>query len=121
MPCGVTFITNDEAPCIPVQYRGYGELSILLIEFNEAAFNHGIIMTDIHWAFDTAIYDGWFNEGAGQHKDKYLLIGFDRKGNPLEILYNVIDNDTINVFHAMPCRPMFHHLIPKGENNGSND
>jgi hypothetical protein len=44
-----------------------------------------------------------------------LLIGFDRKGNPLEILYNIIDNDTINVFHALRCRNIYYHLIQKEE------
>jgi hypothetical protein len=29
-----------------------------------------------------------------------------------------IDNKTINVFHAMSCRPIFYHLIPKEENYG---
>jgi hypothetical protein len=32
-----------------------------------------------------------------------LLIGFDRNANPLEIFYNVLDHDTIRVFHAMKC------------------
>jgi hypothetical protein len=61
----------------------------IVIEFNDAAFNHDVSKADIRWAFSTAIYDGWFNEGEGQDKDKYLLIGFDRNGNPLEILYNI--------------------------------
>ena len=38
---------------------------------------------------------------------KYLLIGDDRNGNLLEILYNVIDEDSINVFHALKCRSIF--------------
>jgi hypothetical protein len=64
----------------------------------------------------TAKYDGWFNER--DQKDQYLLIGFDLKGNPLEIMYNIIDNETISVFHAMPCRSIFYHLLPKEENYG---
>jgi hypothetical protein len=36
--------------------------------------------------------------------DKYIIIGFDRAGNPLEIMYNQIDDDTANVFHAMKAR-----------------
>jgi hypothetical protein len=44
---------------------------------------------------------------------KNLLIGFDRHANPKaslpEILYNVIDEDTVQVFHAMKCRSA---LIP---------
>ena len=87
-----------------------------IIEFNESAFNHEVSMVDILWAFDNPKYDGWFNER--EQKDQYLLIGFDRKGNPLEIMYNIIDNETISIFHAMPCRSIFFHLLPKEENNG---
>jgi hypothetical protein len=36
--------------------------------------------------------------------NKYLLIGFDTNANLLEILYNVISERYINVFHAMKCR-----------------
>ena len=85
-----------------------------IIEFNDAAFNHDVSKDDIRKAFDTAKYDGWFNER--DQKDQYLLIGFDLKGNPLEIMYNIIDNETISVFHAMPCRSIFYHLLPKEEN-----
>jgi len=83
----------------------------IIIEFNPSAFKHKKSEADIRRAFDTAIYDGWFNEGKGQDMDKYLLIGFDKNGNPLEVLYNMIDNKTINVFHAMECRNIFHHLL----------
>jgi hypothetical protein len=87
-----------------------------IIEFNDAAFNHNVSKDDIRKAFDTAYYDGWFNER--EQKDQYLLIGFYLKGNPIEIMYNIIDNETISVFHAMPCRSIFFHLLPKEENNG---
>jgi predicted cupin superfamily sugar epimerase len=89
------------------------------IEFSPSAFKHNVSEADIRWAFDTAVYDGWFNEG--KDKDRYLLIGFDRKGNPLEILYYFIDDETINVFHAMKCRSIYHHLIRKEGNYGKND
>jgi hypothetical protein len=39
--------------------------------------------------------------------DKYAFVGFDVEGNPLEILYNPVDNATINVFHAMKARRTF--------------
>jgi hypothetical protein len=81
------------------------------IEFNPSAFKHGVTEADIRWAFDTARYDGWFNEGEGPDKNKYLLIGFDRNGNPLEILYNIIDEKTINVFHAMKCGSNYYYLL----------
>jgi hypothetical protein len=31
------------------------------------------------------------------------LIGFDSNANLLEIMYNVIDEQTVRVFHAMKC------------------
>jgi hypothetical protein len=87
----------------------------LAIEYNPAAFKHGVSEADIRWAFDTARYDGWFNGGEGKAKDKYLLIGFDRNGNPLEVMYNFIDEKTINVFHAMKCRNIYYDLIRRKE------
>jgi len=32
------------------------------IEFNPAAFKHGVTEADIRWAFDTARYDGMIDE-----------------------------------------------------------
>jgi len=93
----------------------------IAIEFNPSAFKHGVTEADIRWAFDTAAYDGWFDRGDGLAKDKYLLIGFDRKGNSVEILYNVINSNTVNVFHAMKCRNIYYPLIRKEEHYGKND
>ena len=42
------------------------------------------------------------------------LIGFDRNANPIEILYNVLDNDTVRIFHAMKCRNAFKYLLKNG-------
>jgi hypothetical protein len=36
---------------------------------------------------------------------KYGFIGFNRAGNPIEVFYNPIGEDTIKVFHAMGMRP----------------
>jgi len=41
------------------------------------------------------------------YDNKYLLVGFDTKGNPIEIMYNRIDEEKVNVFHAMKCRKEF--------------
>jgi len=79
------------------------------IEFNQAAFSHNFTEADIRFAFDTARYDGNIEEEEG--KNKYLVVGFDCNALPLEVMYNVIDNNTINVFHAMRCRKKFLHLI----------
>jgi len=87
------------------------------LEFNQAAFIHNVTKEDIKFAFATARYEGSIDEEESDNK--YLVIGFDRKALPLEIMYNVIDENTINVFHAMRCRKNFLHLIKiRGENNG---
>jgi hypothetical protein len=44
-------------------------------------------------------------------EEKRLLIGFDYVGNPVEILYNKLDDGRINVFHAMPCRNIYIPLL----------
>jgi len=45
------------------------------------------------------------------YTNKFLLIGFDLSGNLLEVMYNLADEDTANVFHAMKCRKEFYkHL-----------
>jgi hypothetical protein len=75
----------------------------IVLDFNEAAFRHGISRDDIAHAVKTKIYDA----PLGGFPDKYIVIGFDLKGNPLEIMYNPIDDDTINVFHAMKARRTF--------------
>jgi hypothetical protein len=92
-----------------------GQAVVLEIVFNPSAFKHGCTEADIRWAFDTEKYDGWFKDGDTRVEDQYMLIGFDRKGNPLEILYNIIDDKTVNVFHAMKCRSIYRHLIRKEE------
>jgi propanediol dehydratase small subunit len=87
------------------------------LEFNQAAFIHNVTEEDIRFAFETARYEGSIDEEESDNK--YLVIGFDRKALPLEVMYNVIDETTINVFHAMRCRKNFLHLIKiRGENNG---
>ena len=82
------------------------------IIFNRAAFKHGINEADIRWAVDTAEYDG-LTVDEEDAEDKRLLIGFDRNANPLEIMYNIIDENTINIFHAMKCRKIYYHLIKR--------
>jgi propanediol dehydratase small subunit len=88
-----------------------------VIEFNQAAFTHDITEADIRFALDTARFDGSIDEDESDNK--HLVIGFSRKANPIEIMYNVIDENTINVFHAMKCRKSFLHFIKtRGEDNG---
>jgi len=65
----------------------------VIIEFNEAAFRHNIKREDILCALKNRIYAASI-DGLSE---KYAVIGFDRAGNPLEIMYNLTDDDTITV------------------------
>ena len=70
------------------------------IIFISSAFRHGYTQDDIEWAIETKIYEGLlFGED-----DIYAIVGFDTKGNPIEVFYNIIDDKTIKVFHAMSLR-----------------
>jgi hypothetical protein len=79
---------------------------IIYYFFNEAAFKHGIAEDDICTAFSRTLFDGLI-EG---YDNKFLLTGFDSRGNLLEIMYNLIDVHTANVFHAMRCRKAYRTL-----------
>ena len=78
-----------------------------LIKFNRAAFRHDVTESDILRAFETFIYENPIENAD----NKYLLIGFDLNGNLIEVMYNKIDDDAINVFHAMPCRREYREMI----------
>ena len=73
------------------------------IEFNEAAFKHGITENNIRYAMWHPLHEQLLEA----YINKWLIIGYDTAGNLIEIAYNVIDDDTVNVFHAMPCRNKF--------------
>ena len=77
------------------------------IKFNHAAFRHKAKEADILSAFETYI----FEDPVEGEENKFLLIGFDTKANPIEVMYNRIDGDRINVFHAMPLRAEYEKLL----------
>jgi uncharacterized DUF497 family protein len=85
------------------------------IVFNPAAFKHGVNEADIRMVFDTAKYDGFLAGDDPDAENKHLVIGFDRNANLIEVLYNVISDDTIRVFHAMKCRSAFIQLLEHRE------
>jgi hypothetical protein len=74
--------------------------------FNESAFKHGITEIEIRTAFACPLFDGLI-EG---YDNKFLLTGFDPRGNILEIMYNLVDAETAYIFHAMRCRRAFRML-----------
>ena len=77
------------------------------IIFIPSAFKHGVTEADIRWAFRTSEYDSPM-EGD---EDKHLLIGFNTSANPLEIMYNELDDGTACVFHAMSCQNKYIPLL----------
>jgi len=83
------------------------------IQFNPAAFKHGFTKENIYRVIETKIYEGPVD---GQ-ENKYAIIGFDLVGNPLEIMYNIIDDESINIFHAMKCRKNFLKQLAKMKGN----
>ncbi|GHV75455.1 hypothetical protein AGMMS49942_02760 [Spirochaetia bacterium] len=78
----------------------------LHIEFNPSAFKHSVTAEDIRFAFDNCLFD----QPVARQEGKNLLVGLDRQLNPLEILYNEVDEHTVNVFHAMKCRGAWRNL-----------
>ena len=84
------------------------------IYYNPSAFKHGFTEADVLKAIESKIYEGPV-EGF---ENKYAIIGFDTKRNLLEILYNIIDNESINIFHVMRCRNSFikQHKDMRGKN-----
>ncbi|AEF86678.1 conserved hypothetical protein [Treponema primitia ZAS-2] len=73
------------------------------IEYNEAAFKHGVTETAIRYALWHPLHEQLLEA----YKNKWLVIGYDTTGNLIEVAYNIIDDETVNVFHAMPCRKKF--------------
>jgi len=83
------------------------------INFSQSAFKHGVDEADIRLAFDNKLYDERLDDSDGEDvlNAKYLLIGFDKNTNPIEVLYNVIDENSLKVFHAMKCRNIYLPLL----------
>jgi len=61
------------------------------IIFVSSAFRHGYTQEDIEWAIETKIYEGLL-EGEDEI---YAIIGFAVSGNPIEVFYNILDDETI--------------------------
>jgi hypothetical protein len=81
------------------------------IVFKNSAFDHTVTEAGIRHAFETAKYDGPDEDDP----DKRLLIGFNENGNAVEVMYNELDDGRINVFHAMPLRSIYFHLLTPEE------
>ena len=78
-----------------------------VIIFNRSAFKHGVSEASIRHALSYPRYEGPLEDD----EDKYIVLGFDAAGNLLEILYNRMDDDKVNIFHAMKCRNIYYPLL----------
>ena len=83
----------------------------LQFRFRKSALKHGVTEADIRYAFENYRTIRRLQE----RENVYLLVGFDLKANPIEILYNEFGENGVNVFHAMACQSRFLRLFEEGE------
>ncbi|MDR1786818.1 MAG: hypothetical protein LBR23_10220 [Spirochaetaceae bacterium] len=84
------------------------------IRYKSSAFDHGVTEADIEWAFNTAIHDCLMEPFT----NRYVLTGFNTHGILIEVMYNDIGENRVNVFHAMKCRDPLLELLEQGETYG---
>jgi len=81
----------------------------IVVKYVPSAFKHKITEANIRHAIENWRYDDVFENDSSKH----LLIGFDSNANLLEIMYNIIDEQTVKVFHAMKCTNEHRLLLEK--------
>jgi len=74
--------------------------TVFEVEFISSAFKHGQNKEDILYALENSIYDEILESGP----NKVLSIGFSRSAKLIEVIFHVLSDEHIVVFHAMPCR-----------------
>jgi len=74
--------------------------SVISIEILPSATKHGQSKDDILSALERCIYD----ETLESDPNKTLAIGYDGNANLIEVIFHVISDEHIVVFHSMPCR-----------------
>jgi hypothetical protein len=85
----------------------------MVVHINESALRHDVAEEDILRALGLPLVDRLMPK----YENKYLLIGFDRNGSLLEIMYNIRTDGSYNVFHAMKCRKEFYHYVEESSYN----
>ena len=73
------------------------------VEILPSATRHGQSKADILYALEHSIYD----ETLEANPNKTLSIGYDMKARLLEVIFHVLSDVHIVVFHAMPCRKYY--------------
>ena len=74
--------------------------SVVDVEILPSATKHGLSKEDIVNALKQSVYD----ETLEADPNKTFSIGYDGKARLLEIIFHVITDEHIVVFHAMSCR-----------------
>jgi hypothetical protein len=79
------------------------------VEVLASALRHGVDPEDIQHALAHALTV----DEVGEDPLRYLVLGPDRAGNPLELV--VLDRPNgPAVIHAMSMRPKYRRLLPRG-------
>ena len=73
------------------------------IEIVPSALKHGKSTEDILSVLKRAVYD----ETLTTDPNKTLVVGFDANANLTEIIFLVLAEGEIIVYHAMPCRKIY--------------
>jgi len=73
------------------------------IRITPSANKHGVDNDNILYGLEQCIYD----EILENEPNKTLAIGFDKKGELLEIIFSVVSENKIVIFHSMKCRKSF--------------
>ena len=76
---------------------------VVTVEIVSSATKHGQCKEDILCALERSVYD----ETLESEPNKTLSIGYDRNARLLEVIFHVVSEDYIVVFHSMPCRKCY--------------
>ena len=77
--------------------------SVVCVELLPSATKHGQSKDDILCALERCIYD----ETLESDPNKTLAIGYDGSARLIEVIFHVISDEHIVVFHSMPCRKYY--------------
>ena len=77
--------------------------SVVSVEILPSAMKHGQSREDILYALERSIYD----ETLETDPNKTLSIGYDRSARLIEVVFHVLSDEHIVVFHSMPCRKAY--------------
>ena len=77
--------------------------SFVDVEILPSAMKHGLNKEDILAALESSIHD----EALQEDPNKTLIIGYDGKARLLEIIFHVVSDEYIVIFHAMKCRKIY--------------